>query len=225
MTAPETDADKADSSAPSARPRRKRSVGFWLAVGLLPLAAAAGALAYFKYQVTKPSFEPAPPRPVVNPPYIQTSEKIVDRMLDLASTGPDDVVYDLGCGDGRIVVAAAKRFGCRAFGFDINPERVAEARENARQNGVEELVEIQQRNILSLDLSQATVVTMYLLPRLNMELIPQLDKLPPGARVVSHAFDIEGLVPDRKVEVLNDEGRLETMLYLFTAPLKHRPAQ
>lgn len=225
MTAPETDADQGDSSAPGGKPRQKRWVGFWLAVALLPLAAAGGALAFFKYQLAKPSYEPAPERPVVNAPYIQTSERIVDRMLELASVGPDDVVYDLGCGDGRIVVAAAKRFGCRSFGFDINPERVAEARENARQNGVEALVEIEQRDILSLDLSQATVVTMYLLPRLNKELIPQLDQLPPGARVVSHAFEIEGLVPDRKVEVLDDEGRLETMLYLFTAPLKHRPAK
>lgn len=203
---------------PSNRARRRSLAG-----GLLAVAAAGAALAFFRHQAAKPSFEPAPPRPVVNAPYIQTSEKVVDRMLELAGVGPDDVVYDLGCGDGRIVVAAAKRFGCRAFGFDINPQRVAEAQENARQNGVEELVEIQQRDILSLDLSQATVVTMYLLPRLNQELIPQLEKLPPGARVVSHAFEIEGLAPDRRVEVLNDEGRLETMLYLFTVPLKHRP--
>lgn len=223
MPESETEAGRGDSSAASDQPPRKHSLGRWPLVGLLGIAAAAAALVFFKHQAFKPSYEPAPPRPLVNAPYISTSEKVVDRMLELAAVGPDDVVYDLGCGDGRILVTAAKRHGCRCVGFDINPERVAEARENARQNDVEELVEIQQRDILTLDLSQATVVTMYLLPRLNKELIPQLDKLRPGARVVSHAFEIEGLVPDRKVEVLNDEGRLDTMLYLFTAPLKHRP--
>ncbi|HUY88853.1 MAG TPA: methyltransferase domain-containing protein [Pirellulales bacterium] len=225
MTVPEAEPDRGDLSAASDQPPSKRSLGPWPLLGLLGIAAAASALVFFKYQAVKPSYEPAPPRPLVNAPYISTSAEVVDRMLELASLGPDDVVYDLGCGDGRILVTAAKRYGCRSFGYDINPERVAEARENARQNGVEELVEIGQRDILTLDLSKATVVTMYLLPRLNKELIPQLDKLRPGARVVSHAFEIEGLVPDRRVEVLNDEGQLETMLYLFTAPLKHRPSK
>lgn len=206
----------------SASPDRKRSLGIALAIGGLLLAAGWGVRAYLMDLAARPDDNAAPPRPVVNAPYIPTPDDVVERMLELAEVGPDDVVYDLGCGDGRIVVAAAKEYGCRCFGFDINPERVAEARDNARREGVEQLVEIDQRDILTLDLSEATVVTMYLLPKLNAALIPQLEKLAPGSRVVSHEFDIDGLVPDRKAPVLKEGNSLATMLYLYTAPLKHR---
>lgn len=159
---------------------------------------------------------------MVNAPYVRTSEKVVERMLELAQVGPDDVVYDLGCGDGRIVVAAAKKFGCRGFGYDIDPERVAEARENARRSGVEHLVQFEQRDIFTLELSPASVVTLYLLPRLNVKLIPQLEKLAPGARIVSHDFDIAGIEPDEVVTMENDEHDLEAVLYLWKAPLKQK---
>jgi SAM-dependent methyltransferase len=222
MSELESAADRGDlAPAPAAR-AAKRSAGLWLAVGFLAIAVAWGASSYFKHEAAKPTFEPPPPRPVANAPYIPTAEAIVDRMLELAEVGPDDVVYDLGCGDGRILVTAAKRYGCRCFGFDIDPERVAEARENAKQNGVEQLVSIEQRDILTLDLSEATVVTMYLLPKLNAKLIPQLDKLRPGARVVSHAFEIEGIEPEKRELVLKENGDVETVLYRFTSPLKHR---
>ncbi|HXT57972.1 MAG TPA: methyltransferase domain-containing protein [Pirellulales bacterium] len=205
-------------------PNRKRPLALVLAIGGLLLAAGWGVRAYLTDLAARPEDNAAPPHPVVNAPYIPTPDDVVERMLELAEVGPDDVVYDLGCGDGRIVVAAAKEYGCRCFGFDINPERVAEARDNARREGVEQLVEIGQRDILTLDLSEATVVTMYLLPKLNAALIPQLEKLAPGSRVVSHEFDIDGLVPDRKAPVLKEGNSLATMLYLYTAPLKHRKA-
>jgi len=216
------DAERGDwAPAPAARPV-KRSLVLWLAIGLLAIAAAWGTSSYYQHEASKPTHEPPPPRPVANAPYIPTSEAIVDRMLELAEVGADDVVYDLGCGDGRILVAAAKRNGCRCFGFDINPDRVAEARENAKLGGVEQLVTIEQKDILTLDLSEATVVTMYLLPKLNSKLIPQLDKLRPGARVVSHAFEIEGLVPEKRELVLKENGDVDTVLYRFISPLKHR---
>ena len=225
MSEPESAAPQADSAAAPAEPRRRGAFAFWLACGLLAIAGAWGAGRYFQYHAATPNYEPPLDRPVANPPYIQTAENVVERMLELAEVGADDVVYDLGCGDGRIVVAAAKRYGCRSFGFDIDPERVAEARENAKRNGVEELVEIDERDILTLDLSEATVVTMYLLPKINTKLIPQLEQLPPGARVVSHAFEIEGLEPEQREVVYDDAGELQTMLYRFTAPLKRRSAK
>ncbi|HEV7221717.1 MAG TPA: methyltransferase domain-containing protein [Pirellulales bacterium] len=204
--------------------RRTRSLTIGLAIGAVVLVAGWAARGFLLRRASTPPDGTALPRPVVNAPYIPTPDEVVERMLELAEVGPDDVVYDLGCGDGRIVVAAAKQYGCRCFGFDIAPERVAEARDNARREGVEQLVEIDQRDILTLDLSEATVVTMYLLPKLNAALIPQLEKLAPGSRVVSHEFDIDGLVPDRKAPVLNERNSLATMLYLYTAPLKHRKA-
>jgi SAM-dependent methyltransferase len=127
--------------------------------------------------------------------YVPTPEPVVDRMLELAAVNEHDVVYDLGCGDGRIVITAAQRYGVKAWGFDIDPVRVAEARANAKAAGVEDLVTIEQKDIFSLDLSPASVVTLYLLPELNVRLIPQLEQLKPGSRIVSHDFDMEGVTP------------------------------
>jgi len=126
----------------------------------------------------------------------------------------DDVVYDLGCGDGRIVVTAAKRYGCRAYGFDVDPQRIKESKENVEKNGVGDLATIQQKDVFTLDLSKASVVTLYLLPSLNVKLIPQLERLKPGCRIVSHDFDMRGVVPDK---VLDEDGHI---LYLWTTPLK-----
>lgn len=212
-------------STPSAADTRRRiSPGWWIALALIPVSAGLAARWYLK-QLSEAKLDNAPlPRPMVNAPYVRTSEKIVRRMLELAEVGPDDVVYDLGCGDGRIVVAAAKQFGCRGVGYDIDPERVAEARENVRRNGVEELVQIEQRDIFTLDLSPASVVTLYLLPRLNVKLIPQLEKLAPGSRIVSHDFDMAGVEPDEVVTLENDQHDLEAVLYLWKTPLKRKDA-
>src|SRR5438445_5763984 len=106
--------------------------------------------------------------------YVPTPQAVVDKMLQMAEVKKGDVVYDLGCGDGRIVVTAAKKYGCKAVGFDIDPDRVKEARENVRKAGVGDLVTIKQEDIFKQDLSKASVVTLYLLPELNVRLIPQL---------------------------------------------------
>jgi SAM-dependent methyltransferase len=127
--------------------------------------------------------------------YVPTPQSVVDRMLELAEVKAGDVVYDLGCGDGRIVVTAAKKFGVKAIGYDIDPQRVKEARENVRQAGVEHLVRIEEADVFTLDLSGASVVTLYLLPSLNVRLMPQLAKLKPGSRIVSHNFDMRGAKP------------------------------
>ncbi len=148
--------------------------------------------------------------------FVPTPQTVVDRMLELAQVTKDDVVYDLGCGDGRIVVTAAQKYGCRAYGYDVDPRRIKESQENVDKNGVGNLVTIEQKDIFTLDLSKANVVTLYLLPSLNVKLIPQLEKLKPGARIVSHDFDMKGVTPD---QVVNDVGYGHT-IFLWTTPLK-----
>ena len=152
--------------------------------------------------------------------YVSTPHDVVARMLEIADVTSDDLVYDLGCGDGRIVVAAAKRRGCRAVGYDILKELVEEARRNVRRAHVDDLVSIQQKDIFSLDLRPASVITLYLLPKLNVKLIPQLDRLKPGSRIVSHEFDMKGVEPDEVVTFLSKEDNVEHTIYLWTTPLK-----
>lgn len=133
-------------------------------------------------------------------PFVPTPEAVVDEMLTLAKVGPDDTVIDLGSGDGRIVIAAAKR-GARATGVDIDPERIREANENAKEHGLQDKVKFIQQNLFDADLKPATVLTMYLLPSVNMKLRPKiLSELQPGARVVSHAFDLGDWEPDHRQE-------------------------
>lgn len=128
--------------------------------------------------------------------YVPTPQKVVDKMLEVAKVTSKDVVYDLGCGDGRIVVSAAKKLGAHGLGFDLDPERIKEANANVAGLNVGSLVQIKQENVFSVDLRPASVVTLYLLPEINVKLIPQLEKMRPGSRIVSHDFNMEGVVPD-----------------------------
>ncbi|MCG2683299.1 MAG: methyltransferase domain-containing protein [Planctomycetales bacterium] len=154
--------------------------------------------------------------------YIPTPYDVVERMLELAGVGKDDVVYDLGCGDGRIVVAAARKYGCRAVGFDIDPKRVDESRKNVAKNQLQQLVKIEQQDLFKADLSPASVVVLYLSTKLNTRLLPQIEKLKSGSRIVSHQFGIRGVKPDKVVQFTSrDDGRKHT-LYLWTAPLTKR---
>jgi hypothetical protein len=144
--------------------------------------------------------------------FVPTPQAVVDKMLELAEVKPGDVVYDLGCGNGRIVVTAAKKYGVKAVGFDINPVRVKESLENVKENHVENLVTIRQDDIFTLDLSQASVITLYLLPSLNVKLMPQLAKCKPGTRIVSHDFDMRGAKPVvvQRMNVNNDSSEENT---------------
>lgn len=138
-------------------------------------------------------------------PYVPTPPQVVEAMLKLAGVGSNDVVYDLGCGDGRIVVMAAQKFGARGVGIDINPVRIKEAEENARQAGVEKRVRFIEKNLFDADVREATVVTMYLLPDVNRRMRPiLLRQLKTGSRIVSHAFDMDDWPPDEKI---NADGR------------------
>jgi SAM-dependent methyltransferase len=151
--------------------------------------------------------------------FVPTPQDVVDKMLELAKVTENDLIYDLGCGDGRIVVTAAERYGCRGVGYDIDPERVIDSMKNVEKNNVEHLVRIEQRDVFTLDLSGASVVTLYLLPSLNVKLIPQLKKLKPGARIVSHDFDMHGVKPDRVITIEDDDLYGNHTIYLWTAPL------
>ncbi|UCG56525.1 MAG: methyltransferase domain-containing protein [Phycisphaerales bacterium] len=152
--------------------------------------------------------------------FITTPQDVVERMLELAEVKESDLVYDLGCGDGRIVVTAAKKYGCRAVGYDIDPRRVQESLENVRAGGVEHLVKIEQKDIFTVDLSEADVVTLYLTSELNTKLVPQLEKLKPGSRIVSHTFGIEGIEPDTIAGVTSKEGGDRHVICLWVTPLR-----
>jgi SAM-dependent methyltransferase len=148
-------------------------------------------------------------------PYVPTPQEVVERMLSLAQVKKGDVVYDLGSGDGRIVVTAAKKYGVKAIGFEIDPERIKESHENIKKAGVENLVEIRQQDIRTVDLSGATVLTMYLLPEVNLMIRPNIWKqMKPGSRVVSHDFDMGDWKP-LKTEHIKDGSSWDHTLYLW----------
>jgi SAM-dependent methyltransferase len=182
------------------------------------LLIGSGVWIYVRYFVDPPDVRYVVPRGG-HVMYIPSPQDVVDRMLELADVTKDDVIYDLGCGDGRILVTAAKRYGCRCRGYDIDPIRVRESRRNARENGVEDLVEIDREDIFTLDLREADVVFLYLLPKLNVRLIPQLQQLRPGSRIVSHSFDMHGVRPDKVLRMDSSEDGFEHVLYLWTTPL------
>jgi len=152
-------------------------------------------------------------------PYVPTPDLVVQEMLRLASVKAGDVVYDLGCGDGRIVIAAAKQYGARGVGIDINPERIKESNENTARAGVGDRVRFTAQDLFEADLSDATVVTLYLLPSVNLKLRPKLlRELKPGTRVVSHAFRMGDWKPEKSVKLKADG--IERTIYLWTVPAR-----
>jgi precorrin-6B methylase 2 len=163
----------------------------------------------FLLVVSFPSFSQQQPDVI----FVPTPHDVVERMLQMAKVGPGDVLYDLGSGDGRIPIAAARKFGIRAVGIDIDPERIREANANAKQAGVAKLVTFRQQDLFKADFKEATVVTLYLLPELNEKLRPRLwAELRPGTRIVSHQFDMGNWKPERKIEL---NGRT---IYFWTVP-------
>jgi SAM-dependent methyltransferase len=184
---------------------------------LVGVLAGAGALGWSG--VALPADRPVQPPPPAaqetqrDVPYVPTPTEVVDEMLRVANVSKDDVVYDLGSGDGRIVIRAAEQHGARGVGIDIDPERVKEAETNAREAGVSDRVTFREQNLFDADIREATVVTLYLLPDINLKLRPKLwRELKPGTRVVSHAFDMGDWNPEQTIEVA---GRT---IYYWTIP-------
>ena len=182
-----------------------------LAAAALPLAVllcAGQALSQ-----PQPARLPQPPDVI----FVPTPHEVVDDMLRLANVRKGDVLYDLGSGDGRIAIAAAKRYGVRAVGIDIDPKRIEEATENAKLAGVSDLVQFRQENLFEADFSEASVVTLYLLPELNVRLRPRLwRELKPGTRIVSHQFDMGDWKPAKTLE---SNGRT---VYFWTIPARRK---
>ncbi len=187
--------------------------------GARPGGRAAGAAAALTVFAATVSFAAEP-----RVPYVPTPQEVVERMLETAKVGPGDYLIDLGSGDGRIVVTAARKYGTRGFGVDLNPERIRESNENARAAGVADKVAFYQRNLFETDLSQATVITMYLLPRVNVELRPKLLELKPGTRLVSHDFDMGDWRPDAEhtVDAKDKYGGVggRSEVYFWVVPAK-----
>ncbi len=150
-------------------------------------------------------------------PFVPSPNAVVEGMLKLAQVNSTDTVYDLGCGDGRIVIMAATNYKAHGVGVDIDPARIQEARRNAQNAGVENLVRFEQNDLFKVDIRKATVVTLYLLPNVNQKLKPKLlNELRPGSRIVSHSFDMGEWKPDREETI---DGRY---IYLWTVPEKKR---
>lgn len=166
---------------------------------------------------TPASTEAQTPEREPDVPYVPTPNEVVTQMLQIANVKKDDVLYDLGSGDGRIVITAAQKYGTRGVGIDINPERISEANANARAAKVTDRVQFRQQDLFKTDLSEATVVTLYLLPNINVKLRPQLFKqLKPGTRIVSHDFDMGEWKPERVVQVQGPTR--EHTLYYWVVP-------
>jgi hypothetical protein len=176
----------------------------WLLMGLVPVASTIAG---------EPSV-----------PYVPTPLEVVERMLQIAKVGPNDYLIDLGSGDGRIVITAARKYGARGFGVDLDPDRIRESNENARKAGVTDKVVFHQRDLFETDLGPATVITMYLLPRVNLELRPRLLELKPGTRVVSHDFSMDDWKPDvhESVEARDKYGGAggRSDIYFWVIPAK-----
>lgn len=157
-------------------------------------------------------------------PYVPTPQHVVRRMLETAGVGADDVVYDLGSGDGRIVVTAAQEFGARGVGIEIDPELIERARRNAEQAGVADQVEFRRGDLFEADITEATVVTLYLWPTMNNRLRPKLrDELAPGTHVLSHEFGIDGWTPDTTLSMGSDSmgnfiHQSASRVYVWTIP-------
>ena len=185
-----------------AHPLRRRLLG------ALALAPAAFAWRQVHAQAVAPAR-------ALDVPYVPTPMPVVNAMLHLAGVKKSDTLIDLGCGDGRIVIRAAERYGCRGVGVDLDPLRISEAQQNARDRKVESLTRFVVGDVFEFDFSKATVVTMYLLPSINLKLRPRLlAELAAGTRIVSHDFDMGDWKPDRQRDVDN------SVIYLWTVPRK-----
>jgi SAM-dependent methyltransferase len=153
--------------------------------------------------------------------FVGTPYDLISTMLQMADVKKTDMIYDLGCGDARILVLAAQKYGAQGVGYDIDPERVIESRQNVTKNNVQDLVKIIQADIFTLDLEKADVMPLYLHPDMMRQLVPQVEKMKPGTRIVTHEYGFPDIYkPDKKVTIISNEDNAEHHLMLYTLPLK-----
>jgi SAM-dependent methyltransferase len=187
---------------------------------LVLLVLALGGLYY--YSNAAPEGADPIERPAANAPFITTPDPVIEAMIEIAEVTEADVVYDLGCGDGRILITAAKKTGCRGIGYDIDPALVEQSRKNAQDVGVDHLVSFEVQDVFTVDMSGASAILMYLLPQMQEELIPQFQKMKPGSRVVSHDSglgDVYKRPPDKQREVVLGESDIHN-IYMWNVPIK-----
>ncbi len=182
---------------------------------LLVAAAAAGTVAAYYHLISLRT-------PDV--PFVTTPQDVVDAMLDVAAITSDDLVYDLGCGDGRIAVTAARKYGPKVVAIDIDPERIRETRQNAEAAGVLPLVTLSRADFFTLDFRPASVVAMYLHPGVIDRLVPQFEQMKPGSRIVSHHFRVPGMKPTKVLQVRSAEDGIDHPVYLYVLPFEKAPA-
>jgi SAM-dependent methyltransferase len=197
-------------------PIARQTQALWWLAGLAAIAAVAAAWLVFDQAISRVGlYQPPADRPVRDAPYITTPSDVVERIVDLAGIGPNDLVYDLGCGDGRLVIAACLRHRCRGVGLEKDPARLREAQANARAAGVEDLVQFKEADILKYDFSDGDAVLLYLLPKLNAALVPQFRRLKPGSRIVSSEFEIAGLEPEAVERYRSSANGEQYTLYMY----------
>ena len=185
------------------------------------IAAALTAGVGLKAGVQRDPLEQARTPDVV---YVGTPYDVAARMLRMARVKRGEVIYDLGCGDGRMLILAAQKYGCRGYGFDIDPERVAAAQDNARRNRVAHLVTIIQADLFTVDFGEADVLMLYLLPEINKKLLPKFRQLKAGSRLVFHDYDLEGIEVDDSIRIFSNEDGAGHSLFLYTTPLRSNPS-
>lgn len=150
--------------------------------------------------------------------YYPTTQDIVERMLELARVAPRDTLVDLGCGDGRFVITAARKYGCRATGYEIDPKLIEQGRKQIREEKLEALARIEDRDLFTVDLSDTSVVMLFLLPKMNEKLVPQFRKMRPGSRIIAHEFEIPGLKPDRELVLVSTVDKSEHVIFVYSHP-------
>jgi hypothetical protein len=186
---------------------------------LFLLAVCITCIGIATAQPGKPAKPDKPEKKQPDVEFVPTPQDVVEKMLELAKVTKDDVVYDLGSGDGRIVITAGRRYGCKAVGYEIDPKLVRESRIAVRAQRLEKLVSIERQDIFTVDLSAASVLGLYLKPDLYEKLLPQFDKMKPGSRIVSHQYLIPGVKPARTVRLICNDG-FERVIHLWITPLK-----
>jgi SAM-dependent methyltransferase len=218
---------QADRSEETRRGRRGLVIAL-AASGLAAMSVLAWAYLQISHEHELANRSMLPPDRIgSNAPFITTPDPVVEQMVELAELSPNDLAYDLGCGDGRIIITAALKTGCRGVGFDIDPVRVAEARENVKRHGVEHLVEIREQDVFTVDMSEANVALFYLLPWMTRKLVPQFQQMKPGSRLISHDFSLGDnvkLIPAEKTITLYDDERNDNhYIHRWIVPLTVPP--